>query len=363
MLLADYTINVHAIPMFLMGLITLGLGLLVYRSNRRSAAHRHFLALCGSIALWLSATSVGLCAPTPEQALTWFRIDNVGVMFISVAFYAFSAEFLQLHRPRSIRIGYGLAAVLALTVLFHPGFVSRVHRYWWGYFPQWGPASAPFFLVFLSYMAAAFTDYIRAYQATTTPIRRQQIKFVLMAFIIAYLGSVDFLPAFGFEIYPFGHIPIFLLTVVVTVAILRYHLLDAALFVSMSATYLPLVPFALLLVVVAHQLAQVAQNLIDNAIKYSPKGGAVTVELGEAATREAAIERAGRVWDGSARISLLTPSPTARAYAFLRVMDAGPGIPRRFLPRLGERFFRVLGSGAPGSIFRAIASSAKAIEL
>jgi len=258
MLLADYTINVHAIPMFLMGLITLGLGLLVYRSNRRSSAHRHFLALCGSIALWLSATSVGLCAPTPEQALTWFRIDNVGVMFISVAFYAFSAEFLQLHRPRSIRIGYGLAAVLALTVLFHPGFVSGVHRYWWGYFPQWGPASAPFFLVFLSYMAAAFTDYIRAYKATTTPIRRQQIKFVLMAFIIAYLGSVDFLPAFGIEIYPFGHIPIFLLTVVVTVAILRYHLLDAALFVSMSATYLPLIPFMLALVLLAQGLSNLS---------------------------------------------------------------------------------------------------------
>lgn len=88
------------------------------------------------------------------------------------------------------------------------------------------------------------------------------------------------------------------------------------------------------------QLAQVAQNLIDNAIKYSPKGGTVTVELGEAATREAAIERAGRAWSGSARISLLTPSPTAQTYAFLRVVDAGPGIPRRFLPRLGERFFR-----------------------
>ena len=45
MITADYAINVHAIPMLLMGLVTLGLGLLVYRSNRRSAAHRHFLVL------------------------------------------------------------------------------------------------------------------------------------------------------------------------------------------------------------------------------------------------------------------------------------------------------------------------------
>jgi hypothetical protein len=252
---SGYAINVHAIPMLLMGGVTLGLGLLVYRSNHRSAAHRHFLVLCASIALWLTATSIGLCAPTPEQALAWFRLDNVGVMFISVAFYAFSAEFLRLPRSRVIWLGYGLATLLALAVVFRDDFVTGVRLYRWGYFPQWGPASALFFLVFVAYMTAAFTDYVCAYRRATTPIRRQQIKFVLMAFVIAYLGSVDFFPAFGYDLYPFGYVPIFLLTVVVTIAILRYHLLDAALFVSMSATYLPLVPFTLALALLAQGLS------------------------------------------------------------------------------------------------------------
>lgn len=263
---ADYAINVHAIPMLLMGLVTLGLGLLVYRSNRRSAAHRHFLVLCSGIALWLGATSIGLCAPTPEQALAWFRLDNVGVMFISVAFYAFSAEFLRLPRARSIWLGYGLATALALAVLFRDDFVAGVRLYRWGYFPQWGPASAPFFLVFFAYMAAAFTDYVRTYRSVTTPIRRQQIKFVLVAFVIAYLGSVDFFPAFGYDLYPFGYVPIFLLTVVVTVAILRYHLLDAALVVSMSATYLPLIPFTLALVLLAQGLSDLSPVTLGSVL-------------------------------------------------------------------------------------------------
>ncbi len=255
---SGYAINVHALPMLLMGGVTLGLGLLVYRSNHRSAAHRHFLILCASIALWLTATSIGLCAPTPEQALAWFRLDNVGVMFISVAFYAFSAEFLRLPRSRVIWLGYGLATLLALAVAFRDDFVTGVRLYRWGYFPQWGPASAPFFAVFVAYMAAAFTDYVRAYRTVTTPIRRQQIKFVLMAFVIAYLGSVDFFPAFGYELYPFGYVPIFLLTVVVTIAILRYHLLDAALVVSMSTTYLPLIPFTLALLLLTQGLSDLS---------------------------------------------------------------------------------------------------------
>lgn len=90
------------------------------------------------------------------------------------------------------------------------------------------------------------------------------------------------------------------------------------------------------------QLAQVAQNLIDNAIKYSPAGASVRVILGVARGREAAADAAGRRWPEADRISLLTPPPgPERAFAYLRVEDSGCGIARRHLPRLSERFFRV----------------------
>lgn len=90
------------------------------------------------------------------------------------------------------------------------------------------------------------------------------------------------------------------------------------------------------------QLVQVAQNLIDNAVKYSPPGATLDIEIGVADSRESAAERAGRRWPDAARTSLLTPPPLAgRSYAYLRVTDGGPGIPRRYLPRLSERFFRV----------------------
>ena len=62
-----------------------------------------------------------------------------------------------------------------------------------------------------------------------------------------------------------------------------------------------------------HRLAQILINLVDNAVKYTPKGGRVWLE--------------GRV---------LEPGVVE-----LAVCDTGTGIPKADLPRLTERFYRV----------------------
>ena len=75
------------------------------------------------------------------------------------------------------------------------------------------------------------------------------------------------------------------------------------------------------------------RNLVDNAIRYSPPGARVLVHL----TQDAAQTR-------------------------LSVEDSGPGLAAEDLARLGERFFRPLGttesgSGLGWSIVRRIAAA------
>ena len=67
-------------------------------------------------------------------------------------------------------------------------------------------------------------------------------------------------------------------------------------------------------------LGVLLRNLLDNAIRYSPPRAPIAV----------ALRRDGDAW-------------------MLTVDDAGPGLDAAQRARLGERFFRVLGSGASGS--------------
>ena len=93
------------------------------------------------------------------------------------------------------------------------------------------------------------------------------------------------------------------------------------------------------------QIVQVVQNLLDNAIKYSPDSSSVCIELQSGLTETAAV---GVSSDVVPRLSLVAPDPSPETYAALRIADVGPGIARQNLPRLSERFYRVDGqkSGA-----------------
>ncbi len=66
----------------------------------------------------------------------------------------------------------------------------------------------------------------RSSDRDSSQITRRRLHRLLIAFGIAYLASVDYLPGYGVPVYPIGYLLVFVFTMLVARTIWRYRLVD-----------------------------------------------------------------------------------------------------------------------------------------
>ena len=219
-----YGFSPFAVPTLVTAALMLifGASVLVRRMSRVAGA---FFAMTAAASLWLIAFTFMYCAKNADTALFWSRAAYLGVPFLAPAIYHFTVEMLRIGRERRAAIGaaWGMSAVfsaVAVTGLL----VERVQLFWWGYYPRYSPIVAPpFLLFFFGYLIASLIEFLRAYPKSRG-VEKKRIRLLIIAFGVAYLGCVDYLPKFGISVYPFGYAALLGFVVIVAVAFRKYDL-------------------------------------------------------------------------------------------------------------------------------------------
>jgi len=219
-----YGFSPFAVPTLVTAALMLlfGVSVLARRPSRMAGA---FFAMTAASFVWLIAFTLVYSAKDAATALFWSRVAYFGVPFLAPSIYHFTAEMLRIGKERrgAIEAAWALAAVFSFLGVTGV-LVERVQRFWWGYYPRYSLLIAPpFLLFFFGYLIFSLVEFLRAYPKSRG-IEKKRIRLLLIAFAVAYLGCVDYLPKFGISVYPFGYVALFGFVVIVAIAFRKYDL-------------------------------------------------------------------------------------------------------------------------------------------
>lgn len=242
------TVSWYSLPPFAVGLTCLLVGVLVGLKGRPRPANFIYSLLTCSIAIWFIAYALAYSCHDPADALRWVKIAYIGIIFIPITFYHFVVTFLELRRERRwVIASYLLGMMFVLLDFGTDTFVSGLYHYPWGYHTKVGFMHNFYLPLFFGLNLRGFWLLYVASKAPLTEQGPEQINrlgYLFWACVIAFFGSVDFLPHYGIPIYPFGYVFLAAAALITTHAIVRHRLMDINLALTRAAivafSYTPL---------------------------------------------------------------------------------------------------------------------------
>ena len=225
-----FQFNGYAVPVAFVGFSMLLVGALILLQNFRSLINFSFFSICLCGTFWFLGMAGTYAAANPAIALRVYRsITFLGVALIAPCVYIFSSAWLSLHQKQKV---FGYMSLLAGFIFYIVGLYSSqsflgVYKYFWGYYPHYGPLSYYFLGFFFLVLFGAFLNFFKAYFKELPGTRKTQIGLITLAFLISFTSSADYLPKlFYIPIYPFGFLQVFLWILIVAYSIIRNHLFD-----------------------------------------------------------------------------------------------------------------------------------------
>lgn len=226
--LSLYHLNPIALCSFFTVLYTFTFAVWGLSLNPRAKSNQAFFFMCLHAVVWQLGIGFMLCSRDPGLAEKWYRFSYLGVVFICPGVFFFTssvARELAKSKPK-ILAAYVLALLFGLEGFLGDSTITGVWQYSWGFYPRYGTFSSLFLSLFLVLTFLVFENLIHGLRTAESGFEKKQIKALIVAFSIAYLAALDFVPCFGIPMVPLGFSAVTVFVTIMFWSIYRYQLLN-----------------------------------------------------------------------------------------------------------------------------------------
>ena len=232
--------NFYAISNLAVAILIDILGVFVYVQNTKAQPNRRFIVFCFGFSAWMySLFILYYFGKEPVSAIFWSKSIYVGACFASVLSYHFFIRFLDIRKNRSVLYLLYILSFVFLFLTYTDKLLGGLYYYAWGYFPKFGKYH-PLFMIYLIsaniYALSLLYDKYR-HRATLTDQEFQRVKYVFSAWIMAASASANFLPTYGFNVYPIGNFLALVMVLLLSYAVLRHQLLDIEVIIKKTLVF------------------------------------------------------------------------------------------------------------------------------
>jgi len=222
-----YYYNPFVLPVAISAISVVSMGIIVFSRNTRSPVNQFFLLSCLSVFLWLFGFVMVYLSKEKATALLWNQYCAfLGVVFVTPNIFFFAKAITgSLKEPRRLMLLVYSLAFICYLLGFNDNFIIGAKKYFWGWYPLYGPTSYVFLVFFLVMVVAALRVLWSARDRMGSKVENKRVRIVFFAVLLGYLAGVDFLPTFGIGLYPLGHLIIFSWLSAIGYAVIRYKLM------------------------------------------------------------------------------------------------------------------------------------------
>ncbi len=233
--------NTYSLPPLIGALFSIFMGFFIFLKNKKSDIHISFALFCLALFTWLFGYTIAYSMESEKTAIFFVRLACTGAMFTAPSFYYFTISYLR--RKEEKRLVF---ASYITFILFTPFtmtstyFLSGAYKYFWGYYSKAGLLYPLYLVIFFGIFIRGFLLLYASYKKrreTSSPLGANQVRYIFVGYIMAFLGSIDYIPKFGVEFYPFGFLFEIIFISIIAYAIVKYKVLDINVIFKKSLTY------------------------------------------------------------------------------------------------------------------------------